>query len=189
MKYEEDLKNSLRVLNEGGVILYPTETIWGLGCDATNNEATERIFKIKNRIESSSLIVLVDGEMMLRRYIRELPSAASTILGVADTPITIIYPGGRNLANGITAEDGSAGIRITKDRFCSELIGRLKKPLVSTSANKSGEPAPSCYDEIVPYIINSVDYVVFHRREDRQKHKASPVIKIELNGEIKIIRK
>ena len=109
MKYEEDLKNSLRVLNEGGVILYPTETIWGLGCDATNNEATERIFKIKNRIESSSLIVLVDGEMMLRRYIRELPSAASTILGVADTPITIIYPGNFNIyysAKGIVPING-----------------------------------------------------------------------------------
>jgi L-threonylcarbamoyladenylate synthase len=189
MKLEDDIKNSLKVLQNGGVILYPTDTVWGLGCDATNREAVEKIFKIKDRKANRSLIILVNGEPMLKKYISEIPPVASALLDITDSPLTIIYPEGRNLANGITAEDGSVGIRITGDRFCIELIERFGKPLVSTSANKSKEPAPSFFCEISPYILNSVDYVVYHRREDRQKHKASPVIKVETNGEIKILRK
>jgi L-threonylcarbamoyladenylate synthase len=189
MDFNEDLNKSVKVLREGGVILYPTDTIWGLGCDATNQQAVERIFRIKDRHESKSLIVLVNGQPMLERYVREIPAAAAQIIEVADTPITIVYPGCKNLAPSVIAEDGSAGIRITDDDFCSELITRFRKPVVSTSANKSGDAAPACFDDISEEIISSVDYVVGYRKEDRQKRKASPVIKIELNGEIKIIRK
>lgn len=188
MSFEEDIRNCLKVLREGGVILYPTDTIWGLGCDATNPIAVERIFSIKERQESKSLIVLVDSEAMLERYVREIPPVASEITRLSETPITIIYPSCRNLAAGIPAEDGSAGIRITRDRLCSELTGRLRKPLVSTSANISGTPPPSHFGEVARSIMESADYVVSYRRDDRQRRKASPVIKVELNGEIKILR-
>lgn len=189
MNFEEDLRHSVKVLREGGIILYPTDTIWGLGCDATNQAATEKIFRIKERQESKSLIILVNSYSMLERYIREMPSAAAQIIAVSDTPVTIIYPGCRNLAPAVIAEDGSAGIRITDDDFCSELITRFRKPVVSTSANKSGVSTPSYFSEISEEIISSVDYVVKFRQEDRQKRVASPVIKVEINGVIKIIRK
>jgi L-threonylcarbamoyladenylate synthase len=187
--FEEDLRNSVKALKEGKVILYPTDTVWGLGCDSANAEAVARIFSIKERSDSKSLIVLVDSEFMLQRYVKEIPDAASQIISVSDSPVTIIYPSGKNLAKGVTADDGSIGIRITSDPFCSELIGRLRRPLVSTSANRSGEPSPSCFSEISVSITEAVDYVVWHRRNDRLKKSSSPVIKIELNGQIKIIRK
>jgi len=189
MNFEEDIRSCVKVLREGGVILYPTDTIWGLGCDATNQPAVERIFRIKERHESKSLIVLVNSNTMVERYIREMPDAAAQIIDVTDTPVTIIYPACRNLAPAVIAEDGSAGIRITNDDFCSELIMRFRKPVVSTSANKSGSAAPSFFGEIDEEIISLVDYVVRYRQEDRQKRNASPVIKVEVNGEIKIIRK
>ncbi|MGD0583414.1 MAG: L-threonylcarbamoyladenylate synthase [Bacteroidales bacterium] len=189
MTFEEDLRNAVKIVRDGKVILYPTDTVWGLGCDATNPAAVARIFSIKARADSKSLIVLVNNEFMLQRYVREIPDAASQITGTADRPVTIIYPSGRNLAEGVSAEDGSTGIRITSDPFCSELIGRLRKPIVSTSANISGESSPGHFGEISRAIIDSADYVVWYRRNDRQKHISSPVIKVELNGEIKIIRK
>lgn len=189
MNYDEDLRNCVKALREGGVILYPTDTIWGLGCDATNQAAVEKIYRIKERHESKSLIVLVNSDTMLERYVCEIPSAAAQIIDVTDTPVTIIYPACRNLAPAVIAEDGSAGIRITNDDFCSELISRFRKPIVSTSANKSGVSSPSFFDEISEEIISSSDYVVRYRQEDRQKRTASPVIKVELNGVIKIIRK
>lgn len=189
MTFEEDLRNAVKMVREGKIILYPTDTVWGLGCDATNPEAVARIFRIKTRVDSKSLIVLVNNELMIQRYVKEIPDAASQITEISDKPVTIIYPSGRNLAEGVTAGDGSIGIRITSDTFCSELIGRLRKPIVSTSANMSGEPSPAHFSEISGYIINSVDYVVWHRRNDRQKHSSSPVIKVELNGVVKIIRK
>lgn len=189
MNFEEDIRNCVKVLRNGGVILYPTDTIWGLGCDASNGSAVQRIFNIKERQESKSLIILVNSFTMLERYIGEMPDAAAQIIEVSDTPVTIIYPGCRNLAPSVLAEDGSAGIRITNDNFCNDLITRFRKPVVSTSANKSGIASPLFFDEIADEIISSVDYVVKYRQEDRQKHKASPVIKVEINGEIKIIRK
>jgi len=189
MKFEDDIKNALKTLKEGGVILYPTDTVWGLGCDSSNTAAVEKIFRIKSRSDSKSLIILVDSEAMLERYVKDIPAIALSIIEVSDTPLTIIFPGAKNLAAGIAAEDGSVGIRITDDQFCSELIGRLRRPIVSTSANISGENAPSHFGEIPDAIINAVDYVVEHRREDRQKRMASPVIKVEPGGVIKIIRK
>jgi L-threonylcarbamoyladenylate synthase len=189
MTFEEDLKNSLKALREGKIILYPTDTVWGLGCDATNAEAVERLFRIKSRSDSKSLIVLVDSEFMLQRYVKEIPPVASQITSISNKPVTIIYPAGKNLAAGITSGDGSVGIRITDYPFCSKLIERFRKPLVSTSANISGETSPAHFGEISASIIGSADYIVWHGRNDRQKRTASPVIKVELNGEIKIIRK
>lgn len=188
MDFEEDLKNSLKILNEGGVILYPTDTVWGLGCDATNSSAVEKIFKIKSRSDSKSLIILVDGEPMLERYVRDIPEIVFELIEVSDNPLTIIYPVGKNLASGVCNDDGSVGIRICQDDFCRELIRRFRRPLVSTSANISGEPSPSDFGEIDSKVTDSAGYVVMHRQNDRQKHLSSPIIKVELNGVIKIIR-
>jgi L-threonylcarbamoyladenylate synthase len=186
--FDEDLKNALKILRAGGVILYPTDTIWGLGCDATNNDAVEKIFRIKSRIDGKSLITLVDSEAMLERYIKDIPVIALELIEVSDRPLTIIYPKAKNLALSIFAEDGSVGIRVCKDDFCNELIRRFRKPIVSTSANISGEPFPAYFPEISEKIIKAVDYTVEYRRNDRQKYLPSPVIKIEYNGVIKIIR-
>ncbi len=188
MIFEEDIRNSLNILKSGGVILYPTDTVWGLGCDATNPSAVEMIYKIKSRSDSNNLIVLVSNEAMVERYVKEVPEAAFQITEVADKPVTIIYPQGKNLAAGVCSEDGSVGIRICGDEFCGELITRFRKPVVSTSANLSGKPTPAHFGEIEEAVINAVDYVVRYRQNDRQKHSASPVIKIDKNGVLKIIR-
>jgi len=189
MILNEDIQCALTTLREGGVILYPTDTVWGLGCDATNNEAVEKIFRIKSRNDSKSLIILVDSKAMLERYIKDIPEIALNLIEVSETPITIIFPGAKNLASSILAKDGSVGIRVCMDKFCNELIGRFRKPIVSTSANISGEPSPSHFIEIPEKIIQAVDYTVEHRRKDRKKYLPSPVIKVEQNGVIKIIRK
>ncbi len=188
MDFEEDLKQSLLVLKGGGVILYPTDTIWGLGCDPTSTSAIKKILKIKSRSESGSLIILVNGEAMLERYVKDVPEAAYQITNVSDKPVTIIYPDGRNLAPGVCAEDGSVAIRICNDPFCTELISRFRKPVISTSANLSGKPSPAHFGEIDEKLIIAVDYAVKHRRNDRQKKVASPVIKIDQNGVLRILR-
>jgi L-threonylcarbamoyladenylate synthase len=188
INFEEDLKLALNALIKGGIILYPTDTIWGLGCDATNQDAVEKIFKIKKRRESKSLIILVNGFTMLERYVKNIPGVAAEILEVTDKPITIIYPGGKNLAPGVCDEDGSVGIRICSDDFCNKLITRFRKPLISTSANWSELPAPSIFAEISKEIILSVDYVVKHRQTDINKKTPSSIIKTDNNGVIKIIR-
>jgi L-threonylcarbamoyladenylate synthase len=186
--FAEDLKQALNVLIKGGIILYPTDTIWGLGCDATNQDAIKKIYKIKKRRENKSLIVLVNGFVMLERYVRHVPDAAAEILEVSDKPITIIYPQGKNLAPGVCNEDGSVGVRITDDDFCNELITRFRKPLISTSANYSDTPSPSNFSEIVDGIKRSVDFAVKYRQTDINKKTPSSVIKVDDNGVIKIIR-
>jgi L-threonylcarbamoyladenylate synthase len=188
MIFDEDIRDSLIALKNGGTILYPTDTIWGLGCDATNAAAVDRIFKIKSRSESKSLLVLVNGEQMLERYVKDIPEIVYELTAVSDSPLTIIYPSGKNLAPGICSNDGSVGIRICHDEFCSELINRFRKPIVSTSANYSGKPAPEIFDDIEESVVEAVDFVVKYRQTDRRKYSASPVIKVELNGIIKIIR-
>ena len=188
MNYTEDLKSAVRILNEGGVILYPTDTIWGIGCDATNKEAVDRIFRIKNRADSKSLIILVNGFVMLERYVNSVPEVAASILEVADKPLTIIYPEGKNLAEGICSEDGSVGIRLCEESFCNELITRFRKPIVSTSANLSGGISPFTFKEIDEKIINSVDYVVKYRQKDIKKYPPSSIIKVDNDGSLKIIR-
>jgi L-threonylcarbamoyladenylate synthase len=189
MIFDEDINGSLITLRIGGIILYPTDTIWGLGCDATNPLAVEKIFKIKSRSDTKSLLILVDGDQMLDRYVRDIPEIALELATVSDSPLTIIYPTGRNLADGVCSEDGSVGIRICHDDFCNELISRFRKPIVSTSANFSGKPSPENFSEIDKAIIEAVDFVVSYRQDDRKNQTASPVIKLERNGTIKIIRK
>ncbi len=189
MIFEEDIENALITLRGGGIILYPTDTIWGLGCDATNREAIEKIFKIKSRDESKGLLILVNGENMVERYVKEVPEIVYDLVSVSDTPLTIIYPSGKNLSGGVCSPDGSVGIRICNDMFCKELISRLRKPIVSTSANHSGKPSPGNYSEIEKSVIDKVDYVVKYRQDDRQKSTASPVIRVDTDGTIKILRK
>jgi L-threonylcarbamoyladenylate synthase len=189
MNLEEDINEAVSVLRNGGVILYPTDTIWGLGCDATNPAAVEKIFRIKSRSESKNLLILVDGIQMIERYVKEIPEIAYELTSVSDDPITIIYPSGKNLAPGVCSEDGSAGIRISNDEFCRKMIGKFKKPVVSTSANLSGAPSPACFSEIDRKVIESADYVVSHRRDDNTRRKASAVIKLGSDGALRIIRK
>lgn len=185
----EDLKNALEVLKTGGTILYPTDTIWGIGCDATNAKAVGDIYSIKQRQDAKSMLILMDTPNRMYQYISEIPDIAWELIEVADKPLTIIYPGAKNLPGNLIAEDGSIGIRIVKDDFCSQLIQRLKKPIVSTSANISGEPPPQNYHDIADNIIQNVDYVVQHRQEEQQTATPSQIIKLGLSGEIQIIRK
>jgi L-threonylcarbamoyladenylate synthase len=186
--FENDLRSALKVLRDGGVILYPTDTIWGLGCDPSNKAAIDKIYRIKIRAENKSLIILVNGIDMLERYVSEIPASAREIISVSDAPLTIIFPEGKNLAPGVCSDDGSVGIRICGDDFCSELIERFRKPLISTSANISGKSSPAHFGEIEEELISQVDYTINYRQNDRQKHSASPVIKIDKKGVLKIIR-
>lgn len=187
--YSEDIKKCLEVLKSGGTILYPTDTIWGIGCDACNEEAVRKVFELKKRSDSKSMLVLVDQEFRISSYIKEVPEIAWELLEVSDKPMTIIYPGAKNLAANLIAEDESVGIRISKDPFNQDLIRKFGKPLVSTSANISGTPAPSHFHEISEDIIQNVDYVVKYRQDDiSNDSRASSIIKIGVGGEIKIIR-
>jgi len=185
----QDIEKALRTLLEGGIILYPTDTIWGLGCDATNDEAVKKIYSIKQREDHKSMLVLVDHESRLRQYINEVPEIAFDLIDVSDRPLTIIYPGAKNLAPALIADDGSVGIRITSDPFCHKLIQRFRKPIVSTSANISGDPAPSNFSDIANAIIDQADYVVNWRRDDLSRSGPSSIIKLDNAGHIQIIRK
>jgi L-threonylcarbamoyladenylate synthase len=184
----EDIRESLNTLRRGGIILYPTDTIWGLGCDPTNQNAVNNIFKIKLRSENKSLIVLADSLTMVERYVTEIPEIVYELVDVSDTPLTIIYPKGKNLAMGVCSDDGSVGIRICHDEFCNELITRFRKPIVSTSANLSGRPAPRNFDEIERSVKDKTDYIVNYHQDDRSKRSASPVIRVNLDGTINILR-
>jgi L-threonylcarbamoyladenylate synthase len=185
---QEDIKKSLEILKKGGVILYPTDTVWGLGCDATNPEAVERIYKIKKRENSKSMLVLIDHSGRLAFYINAVPEIAWELIDTAVTPLTIIFPGAKNLATNLVAEDGSIGIRISDDAFCRELIKRFGKPVVSTSANISGEKTPSVFSDINDYIKDSADYIVEWRQDDYTKRPSSAIIKLGEGGLFKIIR-
>jgi L-threonylcarbamoyladenylate synthase len=189
MIFKDDIDAAIATLKNKGVILYPTDTIWGLGCDATNDEAVEKIFNIKAREESKSLLILVNSEQMLERYVDSIPERAFQLVSVSDSPLTIIYPKGKNLAKGVCAADGSIGIRICRDEFCNELLTRFRKPVVSTSANFSGKPSPEFFGDIEQDLINVVDYSVKYRQNDRRKNAPSPIIKLNADGTIKIIRK
>jgi L-threonylcarbamoyladenylate synthase len=184
----EDITRALDVLHKGGVILYPTDTIWGLGCDATNEEAVRRIYTIKKRADSKSMLILMENPALLDRYVKEVPSIAWDLIEITTTPLTIIFPGAKNLAKNLIAEDGSIGIRFTKEAFSRELIYRFRKPLVSTSANISGEPSPSIFKEIPEAVKKQVDYIVRFRQEDTIPGKPSGIIKLGVNGTVVIIR-
>lgn len=186
--YREDIRQAVKVMERGGVILYPTDTIWGLGCDATDEAAVRRIFEIKRRNDAKALITLVDSEAKLQFYVPEVPDAAWDLIDVAVHPLTIIYDRGRNLAPNLMAEDGSIGIRITREEFSSHLCMRMKRAIVSTSANVSGQPSPKCFTDISQEIINAVDYVCTSRRDERNNPPASDIIKVGAGGLVKVIR-
>lgn len=187
--FKEDIINCVEVLKKGGIILYPTDTIWGIGCDATNPIAVEKIYQLKKRTDSKSMLVLLENENLLTGYINEIPDVVWDLIEVSDKPLTIIYPEAKNLAKNLIAFDGSVGIRISHEEFSSELVKRHRKPIVSTSANISGEKSPGIFNEISFEITEAVDYVVNYRQDDYSKSQASEIIKIGIGGKIEIIRK
>ena len=193
MTKEEDIRNAVETMRKGGVILYPTDTVWGIGCDATNAEAVKRVYAIKQRDDSKALICLVDSDARMQRYFRNVPDVAWQLidsLKESDAkPTTLILDGAINLAENLIADDGSVGIRITNEPFSKELCYRFQKAIVSTSANISGEPAAQNYGDIDPRILEAVDYVCWSRRQEHKPHTPSSIIKLKENGEVEIIRK
>ncbi|MBN1145367.1 MAG: threonylcarbamoyl-AMP synthase [Bacteroidales bacterium] len=183
-----DIKAAIETLTKGGIILYPTDTIWGLGCDATRDDAVNKIYQLKKRMDNQPMLVLLDEAGKLDRYVTDVPEIAWDILEVTDKPLTIIYPGARNLAESLVAPDGSVGIRIVQDEFCSKLIHLFGKPIVSTSANISGKLWPDTFKNVDESLVNGVDYVVRWRQDDHLKGKPSGIIKLGVNGEVRIIR-
>ena len=193
MTREEDIRNAVEVLRKGGVILYPTDTVWGIGCDATNVEAVKRVYAIKQRDDSKALICLVDSDARLQRYFRQVPDVAWQLIDSLKEedvrPTTLILDGAINMAANLIAEDGSVGIRITNEPFSKELCYRFQKALVSTSANISGEPAAQNYCDIDPRVVEAVDYVCWTRRQEHKPHQPSSIIKLKADGQVTIIRK
>ena len=194
LRYDKkDLAEALRVLRSGGVIVYPTDTVWGIGCDATNEEAVQRIYALKRRADSKSMLVLIDSPAKLPYYVGEVPDTAWTLLDATNDdetskPLTIIYPHARNLAPNLIAEDGSVGIRITNEPFSKALCAQLRHPLVSTSANISGQPAARCFRGIAQEILDRADYVCRFRRDDDSEHEPSSIIKVNADNTFSIIR-
>ena len=173
-----DLLKVIDILNNKKTVLYPTDTVWGLGCDATDETAVKKIYALKNREETKSLIILVDSITMLEQYVEEIPQKVMEILQNATKPTTIIYNNPKNLAKNTIAQDNTIAIRIPQDDFCKQLIKEFGKPIVSTSANVSGEPTPKCFSEISKAILNNVDYVV-NLQQDKVAEKSSTILKIE----------
>lgn len=188
MKTEDDIKKAVEVMKKGGVILYPTDTVWGIGCDATNADAVAKVYAIKHRDDSKALICLVDSDARIQRYVRNVPEVAWNLLELAEKSTTVILDNAVNLAPNLIAEDGSIAMRITRESFSKELCYRFQKPIVSTSANISGEPAAQNYCDISEELINAVDYVCWSRRQEHKPHTPSSIIKLSENGEVKIIR-
>lgn len=186
--FRDDVKLAVQTLRKGGVILYPTDTVWGLGCDATNEEAVDLVYKLKCRAESKSMLVLMADEAMVERYIEDPEEIAFELMQEAVEPVTVIFEKAAGLAPNLVAEDGSVGIRMPRERYCRALLKAFRKPIVSTSANISGEPAAALFSEISQNVIDGADYVAEYRREDTTRHKPSSVIKISKGGVFKIIR-
>jgi L-threonylcarbamoyladenylate synthase len=186
---KEEVNKALDVLKSGGLILYPTDTIWGIGCDACNEEAVERIYKLKGRDPGKSLIILLDSENKVESYVGEVPPVAYELIEYAENPLTIIYSGAKNLATNVIHEDGSIGIRVTRHPFCQELIQRFRKPIVSTSANLSGKPSAATFSEIEDEIIGGVDYVVNLEQDETAKKQSSTIMKLNIDGSFKFIRR
>jgi L-threonylcarbamoyladenylate synthase len=182
-----EIENAIAVLKRGGIILYPTDTVWGIGCDATHPDAIDRIYKLKKRADTKSMICLVNDYRMLEQYVEDVPSVAYDILDLSTTPTTIIYDDPIRVSENIIAEDNSLAIRVVKDEFCSQLLRKFRRPLVSTSANISGESTPSSFSEISKEIKEGVDYIVNHN-QDKKSGKPSTIIKLKNDGTVKIIR-
>lgn len=184
----EDLEQALKVMRAGGVILYPTDTIWGIGCDASCEEAVRRIYGIKRREDSKSMLVLVDSTAKLDYYVTEVPDLAYDLIELSDKPLTIIYDGARRMAPQLIAADGSVGIRVTSEEFSRDLCARMRGAVVSTSANISGQPSPVCFGQIDREILDAVDYVVEYRRDDVSQARPSGIVKLGAGGLVKVIR-
>ena len=184
----EDIKKACEVMNKGGVILYPTDTIWGIGCDATNEEAVKRVYEIKKRADSKAMLVLVDNAVKVDFYVNQAPEVAFDLIELATKPLTIIYDGAKNLAPNLIAEDGSIGIRVTSEEFSNQLCFRFRKAIVSTSANVSGEPSPTSFADISEEIKQAVDYIVQSRQNEKTSSKSSSIIKLGKGGQVKVIR-
>ncbi len=184
---QSEINKSVQTLKEGGLILYPTDTVWGIGCDASNAEAVDKIFKLKQREDSKALICLVADDRMLKKYIKTIPEVAYDILDVSEEPITIIYDEPQNLASNLVASDNTIAIRIPNDEFCFQLLRRFNGAIVSTSANVSGFPTPKSFKEISPDILKGVDYVV-NLHHEKISSKPSSIIKLGNDGKVKIIR-
>jgi len=187
--FSDDLSKAIEVLRSGGVILYPTDTIWGIGCDATNPDSVKRVYEIKQREDVKSMLILMENPNLLNSYVSEVPEIAWDLIEVSDKPITIIYPGAKNLAVNLIAPDGSIGIRLTDEPFTQQLIQRFRKPIVSTSANISGQKAPQNFHEISEEIKRAVDFIVQYHQDDLSKANPSSILKLGRAGEIEIIRK
>lgn len=188
MNCEIDIKNAVEVLRKGGIILYPTDTIWGLGCDATNEAAVRRIYEIKQRSDSKALICLVDSADRMQRYFRNVPDVAWDIVDLATEPTTLILDGANGVVSSLLAEDGSLGIRVTHEEFSRQICYRFQKAIVSTSANVSGEPSPRNFSEIPDIIKEQVDYIVSFRRGEKAPARPSRIIRLGIDGEVKILR-
>ncbi len=187
-EWRDDIRQAVEVMNRGGVILYPTDTIWGIGCDATSEEAVRKVYEIKRRSDAKALITLIDSEAKLQFYVPDVPDVAWDLIELSEKPLTIIYDHARNLAPNLLAEDGSAGIRLTREDFSRNLCMRMKRAIVSTSANVSGEPSPRSFSDISPDVLQAVDYVCTSRREESTNPPASSIIKLGAGGLIKVIR-
>lgn len=188
MTREEDIHRAVDVMRSGGIILYPTDTVWGIGCDATNEEAVAKVYKVKQREEAKAMICLVDSDVRLQRYVRRVPEIAWQLLDLATKPLTVVLDGAAGLAPNLLAEDGSVALRITKEDFSKELCFRFQKPVVSTSANISGQPTAQNYRDIDKDLLDAVDYVCWSRRQEHKPHTPSSIVRLWENGEIKIIR-
>ncbi|MCH5228952.1 MAG: threonylcarbamoyl-AMP synthase [Muribaculaceae bacterium] len=186
--FSEDLKKAVDVMKKGGIILYPTDTIWGIGCDASNDEAVKRIYKLKKRVDSKSMLVLVNNIPALEKIIPEIPDVAYELLEAAVNPLTVIYDNAYGVSSELLSQDGSLGVRITDEAFSKELCRRLGRPIVSTSANISGKESPRFFKEIEPEILNGVDYIVKYRQQDSKPHLPSNIIKLGKDASFRIIR-
>ena len=184
----KEIKNTVEILKNGGIILYPTDTVWGIGCDATNEDAVAKVYKLKKRIETKAMICLVADDRMLKKYVKKVPDAAQSIFDVAENAITIIYDDAQNLASNLIAEDKTIAIRIPDDEFCFQICRKLNGAIVSTSANISGAPTPNSFKEISQDVLKGVDYVV-NLQNEKKTAKPSSIIKLSSNGVVKVIRK
>ena len=188
MQFDDDINKCLEVLRGGGIILYPTDSIWGIGCDATNEDAVRRIYELKRRSDNKAMLVLLDSAEHLDHYVVDVPEMAYELIDVAVEPLTIIYDGAYNLAKNLLGDDDSVGIRISHERFSQTLCERFHKPIVSTSANISGTKSAMTFAEIADEIKQGVDYVVKYRQDDNSRHKSSNIIKLSCDGTFKILR-
>ncbi len=185
---DDDLRSAVKTLRNGGIIIYPTDTVWGIGCDATNPSAVAKIYALKQRAESKSMLVLVDSTNRLPAYVNNIPDVAYDMMDLSDKPLTLILDGAKNLAPNLIADDGSVGFRVTNEPFSHDLCFRFARPIVSTSANISGQPSAATFSEISKEILDGADYIVQYRQNDNAKSRPSSIIKLRANGQVTIIR-